>query len=191
MDKGLIVTTGVTVALAFIGYLITYANNLRLSQRKERLDRINRQLAELYGPLFALTYASEMAWRAFRSKHRPGRAYFGEGEPPTDEELKVWRLWMSTVFMPNNVKMYEIIQSKSDLLVESDMPKCLLELCTHVTTYQAVIKKWEDNDFSEHTSLIEYPTQSLLEYTQRSFQRLKAEQEELIGKKRQSQGLIL
>jgi hypothetical protein len=173
----------ITVVLAFSGYLITYLNNVRLSQRAERLERVNKQLGELYGPLFALSQASDRAWQAFRRKYRPGRTYFGEGAPPTDEELKAWRLWMSTVFMPNNLRMYELILTKSDLLIESEMPKCLLDFCAHVTAYQTVMKKWEVNDFSEHTSLIDYPTKELIEYIRTSYVRLKAEQSRLIGKR--------
>ncbi|MFK0045124.1 hypothetical protein ACIQU4_13595 [Streptomyces sp. NPDC090741] len=43
-----------TVGLAFLGYLATYANGLRLAQRQARLARVNQQLSEFYGPLFAL-----------------------------------------------------------------------------------------------------------------------------------------
>jgi len=172
----------ITITLALLGYLITYINNIRLSQRAERLQRVNRQLAELYGQLFALSQASDKAWQAFRRKYRPGIAYFGEGKPATDDELKAWRLWMSTVFMPNNLRMYELVLSKSDLLIESEMPQCLLEFCAHVTAYQTVIKKWENNDFSEHTSSIEYPTQELLKYISKSYAALKTEQKRLLGK---------
>ncbi|MBE7436335.1 MAG: hypothetical protein HS100_20640 [Anaerolineales bacterium] len=176
-------TTSVTILLAFLGYIVTYLNNLRLSQRAERLQRINRQLGELYGPLFALNHASDIAWRAFRSKHRPNNAYyFGEGANPSDEELKVWRLWMSSVFMPINSQMYEILLTKSDLLIESEMPDCLLKLCAHVAAYKAVIQKWERKDYSEHTSLVNYPGQSLSMYTRESFQKLKVEQRRLLGK---------
>jgi hypothetical protein len=177
------VTLIITVILAFSGYLITYLNNIRLSQRTERLARVNRQLAELYGPLFALSQASDRAWQAFRRKYRPGRTYFGQGTPPNDEELEAWRLWMNTVFMPNNLRMYELLLSKSDLLIESETPKCLLDFYAHVTAYQTVIKKWENNDFSEHTSLIDYPNQELIEYIRKSYVELKAEQSQLIGKK--------
>ena len=173
----------VTVVLAFIGYLVTYLNNIRLSQRTERLARVNRQLGELYGPLFALSEASDRAWQAFRQRYRPGSSYFVEGSPPTEEELKVWRLWMTTVFMPNNLRMYELILSKSDLLIESDMPPCLLDLCAHITAYQTVMKRWESDDFSEHTSLINHPTQQVIEYAREAFGALKAEQARLIGKK--------
>jgi len=185
MNTNLIVTTVITISLAFLSYLVTYLNNLRLSQRKEHLERVNRQLGDLYGPLFALAHASDIAWRAFRSKYRPGRAYFGEGKPPTDEELEAWRLWMATIFMPNNLRMYEAILSKADLLIEPEMPVCLLDLCAHVTAYQVVVKRWENNDYSEYTSLVDYPTKPILEYTRQSFQKLKTEQEKLIGTKKE------
>jgi hypothetical protein len=183
MDINLVIPTIVTIFLALIGYLATYLNNLRLSQLAERLDRVNRQLGEFYGPMFAMTHASDIAWRAFRSVYRPGQTYFGEGKPLTDEELKTWRLWMSTVFMPVNLRVYEIILSKSDLLIEPQMPECLLMFCAHVAAYQAVLKKWENKDFSEHTSLVNYPAGVLLDYARESFQKLKTEQEELLGRK--------
>lgn len=174
----------ITVVLAFIGYLVTYLNNIHLSQRSERLGRVNRQLGELYGPLFGVSQASDRAWLAFRTKYRPGQAFFGQGQPPNEDELQAWRLWMKTVFMPNNTKMYELILSKSDLLIEPRMPGGLLDLCAHVAAYQTVLKRWEDNDFSEHLSLIQYPQQAVIEYAQTSFEALKAEQAKLLGKKK-------
>ena len=84
LDSKFIITTVVTISLAFIGYLITYFNNLRLSQRKEKLERVNSQLRELYGPLFALVNTSEIAWKSFRSVYRPSGAYFNGIEQPSE-----------------------------------------------------------------------------------------------------------
>ena len=182
MDTNLIVTTIITILLALIGYFATYLNNLRLSQRSERLTRINRQLGELYGPLFSLTHASNIAWKGFRSVYRPGQSFFVNGKGPTEEELKAWRLWMTTVFMPINLRIYEIILSKSELLIETEMPECLLLFCAHTTAYQAVIKKWEANDYSEHLSVINYPS-DIDKYAETSYQVLKTEQAKLIGSK--------
>jgi hypothetical protein len=89
---------------------------------------------------------------------------------------------MTTVFMPINLRMYDIILSKSDLLIETKMPECLLLFCAHVTAYQAVIKKWENNDYSEHLSIIAYPME-IIEYSKNSYQTIKAEQERLLGRK--------
>jgi hypothetical protein len=81
-----IVTTAVTVLLAFLGYIATYLNNLQLSRRKDRLERVNRQLSELYGPMFSLTHASSIAWKWFREAH-PADV------KTTDDDLKEWRLF--------------------------------------------------------------------------------------------------
>lgn len=179
-DTQLIVTTLVTVTLAFVGYLVTYLNSLRLAQRTERLERLNRQLAEFYGPLFALSEASNMAWDAFRKKHRPGVGYFDSTVPISEADRQAYRTWMQTVFMPTNLRMYECILSKSDLLIESKMPQCLLDLCAHVTAYLPVIRAWEHQDYSSYNSLIDYPD-SVLEYARSSFRSLKAQQTMLIG----------
>ena len=163
MNTELVITTGITVSLAFLGYIITYVNNLRLSQRAERLERVNRQLSDFYGPLFARTHASKRAWDAFRIKYRPNHVmFFDTSEPIIEDDLKAWRLWMETVFMPNNLQIYELITSKADLLIESEMPNCLLEFCAHTTSFQALIKKWSQNDFSEHLPYVTYPREILL-----------------------------
>jgi len=61
----------VDVVVAVIGYFVTYRTNLRLVQRNDRLERINRQLSEFYGPLLALTRSSDQSWKAFRKRYRP------------------------------------------------------------------------------------------------------------------------
>ena len=175
-EADVLITALVTVTIALAGYWITYLNNLRLSQRKERLTRVNRQLAELYGPLFALSNASRTIWNVFTKEYVPYNS--PEGRVTTE----TWRLWISTVFMPINLRMYELVLAKADLLIESTMPKCLLELCAHIAAYQAVMKRWERNDFSEYTPLIAFPSE-VEEYARESFQALKAEQAKLMGKK--------
>lgn len=178
MDQALIVTTTVTVFLALLGYLATYLNNLQLSRRKDRLERVNKQLSELYGPMFSLTNASNSAWKGFRKDHRPEGAYFGPGI--SDDDLKAWRLWMSVVFMPINVKLYDIILNKSDLLIETDMPSSIQKFCAHTVAYQAVLEKWKNEDYSEHLSVIGYPGE-IEEYARESYIKLKAEQAILLG----------
>jgi hypothetical protein len=171
------------VLLALLGYFVTYLNNLRLAQRQARLDRVNKQLKEFYGPLFALTRASTMSWAAFRRVYRPGGSFWDEGHAPTDEEAARWRTWMTEVFMPRNLEMVRIITEHSDLLDEDEMPDCLLTLCAHVAGYMPVLKAWEEGDFSRHTSVVNFPAEELLAYTQANYDRLKREQARLLGKR--------
>jgi hypothetical protein len=174
-------TSILTVSLAFIGYLVKYYNDLVIAKRKDKLERVNRQLKDLYGPLLSLTNSSNNAWRKFRSVYRNyNPAYFDNRNPPNEEEKRVWRLWMTTVFFPIIDKKYNIIIDNTDLIIEDHFPKCLEDFCAHVNTYRPVLEKWKNEDFSEHVSLLGYPTE-LNKYFQDIFDKLKKEQNKLLG----------
>ncbi len=187
------IKTLVAILLAIVGYFVKYLNDLRIMTKKASLEsnksklsselsRVNEQLEKFYGPLKALRESSEIAWKGFRQKYRSDTPhYFSKKDMPNEEELKAWRLWMSIVFMPNNNKMFEIINSRLDLLIEEEMPESLKLLCAHVAAYKTVLYKWEQNDFSEHTSIINFPSTEVNQYVDRSFSKLKKRQNELIG----------
>lgn len=106
MDFASAATLSVTVLLAISGYLAAYFYNLRLAQRKDRLERLNRQLSDLYGPRFALQTSASYIWTEFRNRSRQGfRQYWGPAGPPRATEAAAWRLWITEVFMPLNVEM--------------------------------------------------------------------------------------
>jgi hypothetical protein len=123
----------VSVLVALIGYALKYLNDLHLARRKDRLDRVSRQLSELYGPLFALNRAAGRLREEFMNLHAPSSeapSFWGSGQAPTLEQAEAWRLWMTTVFTPLNVEMRNAVVEHADLLDDSDgMPECLLDLC--------------------------------------------------------------
>lgn len=184
MTDALMVTTAVTVLLAFTGYIAAYLNNLRLTQRNQRLERLSKQLGELYGPLYGLTNSETAVFKVFRSKVRPDQHFFDENDPPTEEDLREWRQWMTTVFAPINNRMYELVLTKSDLLIETEMPRCLLDLCAHVVGYHLIMNQWEQGDYSENVSLLPFPRAELLKYVDESYDALKREQAKLLGSTR-------
>jgi hypothetical protein len=184
----------VGVVVAAIGYLVKYSTDLRLQQRNDRLERINLQLGEFYGPLLALTQSSEESWRAFRRRHRPpGDASYWRSDPPiAEDDVLAWRLWMTTVFMPMNQRMTDLVLGHADLIEEPEMPSCLLALCAHVGGYQAIIEEWgreqETGDISlareDNISVVNFPGRELADYAVAGFSRLKAEQGKLLGARR-------
>ena len=176
----------VGVVVAVIGYFVTYRTNLRLAQRNDRLERINSQLSEFYGPLLALTRSSDQSWQAFRKRYRPGGGSFWKSDPPlTVEDAAAWRLWMTTVFVPVHQQMMELVLNHAHLVEEPDMPSCLLTLCAHVNGYQAILKKWDTGEISiereDNLSIVNFPGEELAAYAATAFSRLKAEQAELLG----------
>lgn len=147
MSNTAVLTALVTVLLAVLGYLATYLNNVRLGQRQARLDRVNRQLSELYGPMLAILGANARAFEHFSEDYDFSYGLF-RGGPPTEEDHKQWRRWVTTVFAAQNERLHEIILTKSDLLVDDHMPSSLLDFCSHVLGYKVVMLEWEEGDYT-------------------------------------------
>jgi hypothetical protein len=177
-------TLVVTIGLAFIGYLATYLNGVRLAQRQARLERVNLQLSDFYGPLFALMEANSRIYDSFceRYARADGIHPFDHEVPPDEKELAEWRIWATTVFIPNIQKMRDVIVTKADLLIEEEVPPVLLELCAHVSGYEITVARWESGDLKEYKSLIKFPGPELREYATRRFTQLKNEQALLLGR---------
>jgi hypothetical protein len=174
------------VCVAAIGYVIKYRTDLKLEQRNDRLERVNRQLNEFYGPLLALTQSSGESWQAFRKRHRSeGGSFWKNDPPPTRDDAIAWRQWMTTVFMPLHQRMMELVLKNAALIEEPEMPSCLLAMCAHVAGYQAVLKEWETGEIStereDNISIVNFPGQELADYATSAFSRLKAVQASLLG----------
>lgn len=174
----------VTIFLAIVGYAFKYLHDASVTRRKDRLDRINLQLRHLYGPLYSIKQASDIAYRAFRSRYRPGKHFFDMNPPPTELEFSARRLWILEVLMPMNLKMEKIIIENGDLIIENTMPKCLMDFCAHVASYKVVVRKWNESDFTENLALSLFPRGAFDKYIEDSYEFLKSEQAGLLGKLR-------
>jgi len=174
-----IVTVAVTIALAVAGYVAAYINGRILSRKKDQLDLVNKRLNEFYGPLYVATQAGHIAYDALMKKLGK-RAHVFEGEEePTPSELDEWYLWMRTVFTPLNDIREKIIIEKAHLIIEEQMPNCLVEFVTHVVGYRAVLAKWQRGDFAEKYSIIDFPV-TLDNYASKSYAALKSQQTQLL-----------
>ncbi|WP_460718532.1 hypothetical protein [Nocardia heshunensis] len=182
------VTVGMTVGLAFVGYMATYLNGLRLGQRQARLVRVNQQLSEFYGPLLALMEANQRTFDAFHTDFAlaDGRCPICDVPVPSAQDLAEWRSWATTVFIPNIRAMRDIVVTKADLLIESEMPAVLLELCAHVSGYEVTLARWSVGDLGDYVSIIKFPAHELRAYTRDRFAGLKLEQTRLLGRQKLS-----
>jgi hypothetical protein len=163
-----------TVLVAFTGYALTFVSAHVLARRRDKLELVNKRLNEFYGPLYVASEAGNIAYRSLLKKQ--GKT---QSEPITDEDLKDWMLWMRTIFYPLNEIREKIIIEKAHLIIEEQMPPCLLDFVTHVVGYKAVLRKWADGDYSERRSTIGWPPE-FDAYVRKSYAALKAEQMRLM-----------
>jgi hypothetical protein len=163
-----------TIILAFAGYLITFLTSRVSGRRAARLRLVDQRLNDFYGPLYVATVAGNIAYKSLLQKQGKKQCH-----PIRDEDLKEWALWMTTIFMPLNDVREKIIIENAHLIVEEQMPQCLLDFVTHVVGYKALLTKWAEGDYSERRSTIGWPPEFDI-YVERSYKALKAEQTHLL-----------
>jgi len=174
LESQLADTATLTILLAFAGYLVTFSSSRMLARRRDKLELVNKRLNEFYGPLYVASQAGNIAYRSLLKKQ--GKA---QSEPILDSEMKEWVLWMKTIFTPLNNVREKVIIEKAHLIIEEQMPQCLLDFVTHVVGYKAVVSKWAEGDYSERRSTIGWPPE-FDTYVRDSYQALKAEQTRLL-----------
>jgi hypothetical protein len=163
-----------TISIAFAGYVITILSARMLARRRDKLRLVNKRLNEFYGPLYVASEAGNIAYRSLLN--RQGKE---KSEPILDSEMKEWMLWMTTIFMPLNDIREKIIIEKAYLVIEEQMPKCLLDFVTHVVGYKAVLAKWSEGDYTERRSTIGWPPEFDV-YVKNSYAALKGQQMRLM-----------
>jgi hypothetical protein len=137
----IIVGVIIAMATAVVGYLLLYLEQ----HRKEQITFVSAQIEKLYGPLFTLAKANDIAWRHFREADWGDRpAYFPEGVALPEKDIVVWRQWMSNVFQPMNVRMENAIVNNAQLLVGEEMPQMFLQFISHTEAYKSVIATWKE-----------------------------------------------
>ena len=163
-----------TIVLAFAGYLVTFSFTRMMARRSDRLRLVDQRLNDFYGPLYVATVAGNIAYKSLLKKQGKTQCH-----PVRDEDLKEWVLWTKTIFMPLNDVREKIIIENAHLIVEEQMPQCLLDFVTHVVGYKALLALWAEGDFTERRSTIGWPPE-FDAYVERSYKALKAEQTHLL-----------
>ncbi len=173
MDTALIVT----IILAFIGYIAKHINDTIDYRREKKLELVNQRLNLFYGPLCFQTIAGQNIEKILLRKFGMKDKSDALDEKYYDE----WRLFVNEVLMPLNLMREKIILENSYLIIENEVPQCLVDFITHVSTFKAVVAKWKVGDFSENFAMTYYP-EDLQGYIMGSYKSLKKEQLKLIGK---------
>jgi len=196
VSLGASITVAITALVALVGYLATYTSNRWLAQRESRLERINTQLSELYGPLLADLEGGNAAWDVFQEiAERLGPRFWETGDPPNSEQAPLWQLWIQTVFQPRNRRMADHIQTHVDLLLEDEMPPSLVTLIANTAAYDVLAARWQGPHFpgkNREDYLVDgkyaFPRPELDSYVPSSFRALKLAQRDLLGKLRRDSG---
>lgn len=156
--RGIVKDLDLSVLVALVGgfcAVLSYFLDRGMTRRQERrareLELIERQLRDLYGPLFATTSSSKALYKAFVS-HSKGMETgsfrtdaFRRGTA-TKELVTLHRLWIRTVYVPIWDEMETCIRSNGDLVIESTFPPAFVAILTHLASWRLLVGTWGSED---------------------------------------------
>jgi hypothetical protein len=110
--------------------------------QQAELEKIDRQLTELYRPLVALVEESRLSVQDFMKKE--GRQQvLPSDRPPTDDELRRWIAKFEGDLMPRNERMCALVRAKRDLVEGPALPASWQALLEHQDGWRAAHEKWK------------------------------------------------
>jgi len=144
----------VGVALAIFAASASYLFGVIDDHRKKKIDFVDQQIENLYGPLYALSTAAASAHRELLSpiSAKINHADAGALSKP---QVDAWRHTMKTVLQPMNVRMANAIVSNSQLIEGGAIYPVFDRFILHVEAYRATIAKWKDADAESGESYLD------------------------------------
>ncbi|SIM50791.1 hypothetical protein [Micromonospora cremea] len=179
-----VITASASIVVAVLVFVLNQRAQLRAERRLARLDRVARQLRDLYGPLHALVDVNERLWRALRDVDLPDSEQRKSDDPLPVEQQEQWMRWLQHALVPANIRMRDLIIGHADLVIEDGMPEPLRGFCAHVAAYEVMLSSPDQGVGQRRKTLIRHPGAPYVDYVRRSFDALKREQRQLMATQR-------
>jgi hypothetical protein len=151
--------TGALVAGSFsLLTLILVLRNERRKRREEaRLRHLQRQIEELYGPLYGLIQFGA-AVNEIELLRLPADARDEKGRPKDEEGGRVIRFFRENYYLPLNKQMMELIRTKVYLLNSDAIPDSFTKFVRHAAQLDSFHGLWKESDIKTYgVKPIEYP----------------------------------
>ncbi|MEH2000951.1 MAG: hypothetical protein V7L00_19755 [Nostoc sp.] len=150
---GAVVALIVAIITAIITVRGWQEENRRLikqQQREAKLEHLQRQIEELYGPLWGLVQQSQIIYdvavRVLPSEN--GKVRQDWFEKNDDRHWKVWRFFAETYFLPLHSQKAELINTKSYLLESGQLPESFDQFLKHEAQSGCLYRLWKEQGVS-------------------------------------------
>ncbi|MFG2144435.1 hypothetical protein ACGFRG_09605 [Streptomyces sp. NPDC048696] len=144
MDSTITAAT-IAATAAAIGWLVNHILSERSERNRNRhkakLSHIERQLEDLYGPLFFLLHEGTASFRDF--KETVGRNIGIIGPSMSPEDLDTWLFWVDNDLMPRNAAIQGLLSSKAHLIDAPRMPASYLAFIDHHNSWRVSHLRWK------------------------------------------------
>ncbi|MBD3192974.1 MAG: hypothetical protein GF308_20220 [Candidatus Heimdallarchaeota archaeon] len=185
MDTALLVAI-ITATASVLSWVINSIFTSWKEKRKEkfeaRLEFIDKQLEELYGPLAFLVHEGEHSFKSiFRTNRRRWVSLRGD-KPIPEEQLALWIFWVENDFFPRNEKIKQLLMEKTHLIEGSKVPESFLHFMEHYNTWKLEHQRWKEEGIEySFLSRVKFP-EDFNDEVLTTFKSLKKEQNKFLDK---------
>jgi hypothetical protein len=145
VDTALVVAV-LAAAVTAMGWIVNSVLASRNERRRVRLSaqlaHVERQLAELYGPLAFLIYEGRATFEDLQAT--VGRRYIFQGQPLTEPELQLWLFWVDEDLMPRKAAIQALLSSKAHLIEADELPASYAAFIEHYNAWRVTHTRWRE-----------------------------------------------
>ncbi|MFF7230123.1 MULTISPECIES: hypothetical protein [unclassified Streptomyces] len=173
----------IAASASAIGWLVNHVLSERSERnrgkRQARLSHIERQLEELYGPLFFLAHEGNSSFSDFCET--VGREFIFPNEEISQQDLDTWLFWVDKDLMPRNCAIQTLLAAKAHLIDSPRMPDSYLAFLDHHNSWRVSHLRWKEEGvpYRWH-SRTNWPQEFERDIVE-TYGKLKQRQEELAG----------
>ena len=178
-----VIVTLLAALVALIGVWWQVRAKRKDDKLSAQLNRLDKQLSNLYGPLYSWYESGHENVIAFRKVFSDDFSY----------ENEKYRVWMEQVFMRTNASMEEVIINNAELFIGKEIPAPFLKFSLHVAALKVYMAEWKRPNFDpvlwkQYLENFPHPGVELQSYIGASFEVLKERQTLLLSGDRSSVG---
>lgn len=189
-----VIIASIGLILVVFGWIIPYRqdrNKLKLQNEQEldmekikwRKEQIDRQISQLYGPIYALIIEGDVLFA--RILYQLGRRYvigkdISFNDLPEDEK-SIWSHYVDNYKIPTQLKMAEILRANIHLIYNSEVPTCYRQFLDYSLGWELLDNQKRNGvpNFYEYHYSYNYP-QEFNYYIKNTLETLLGEQAKLI-----------
>jgi hypothetical protein len=175
-----LIAASVTVIGWMVNYLLSSNHERKRARLAAQLAHVEKQLAELYGPLAFLIYEGRATFEdLLQTVDR--RYLFIDNKPLSDAEVRMWLFWVDEDLMPRNAAIQALLSSKSHLIDAENLPESYVAFLDHYNSWRVTHSRWTKQgvEYSWH-SKVNWPSEFDADVLE-TFRRLKRTHAELTG----------
>ena len=185
MDTALLIAI-ITATASILSWVINSIYSSWKTKRKEkfeaRLQFIDKQLEELYGPLAFLVHEGENSFKSIFKTNRKKWVSLKGDDPIPKEQLELWIFWVENDFFPRNEQIKHLLMEKTHLIEGAKVPDSHLQFMEHYNTWKLDHQRWkEDGVDYPFISRVNFPDEFNGEVLE-TFSSLKCEQNNFLDK---------